>query len=132
MLEVGNIQGPLNFTESRSHFGAWCIVSAPLIIGMDITSKAKLDEMWPILANKEAIEINQLWAGHPGRFVAEGGPRFNQPWHCPGSAAHPGVCCHGEMTRDCTLTSWTAWAKVRFLLSCLLACLLACLLLSFE
>ena len=37
MLEVGvmNTQGkvaaPLNHTEARSHFGAWCIVSAPLV-----------------------------------------------------------------------------------------------------
>lgn len=82
MLEVGNFNeanSTLGFIESRSHFGGWCIVSAPLIIGMDVTDKAKLDGVWPILNNMEAIAVNQAWAGHPGRLVSEGGPNDPAP-----------------------------------------------------
>ena len=61
----------LAVTESRTHFGAWCIVSSPLTIGMDVTNKEKLDSVWDILTNKEAIEVNQAWSGSPGRLVRE-------------------------------------------------------------
>lgn len=70
MLEVGN--APLNYTQSRTHFGAWCIVSAPLDLSFDITDNALMDSMWDIISNKEAIAINQAWAGHPGRRVLGG------------------------------------------------------------
>jgi hypothetical protein len=40
MLEVGCEDGPggsldpgLSFVEARTHFGAWCIVSSPLVRG---------------------------------------------------------------------------------------------------
>ena len=35
MLEVGRVQGSLEW--NRAHFGAWCIISAPLILGIDLT-----------------------------------------------------------------------------------------------
>jgi len=69
MLEVGN--GMLSHTESRSHFGAWCVVSAPLILGFDLTSSAKVDSVWDIITNTEAIAVSQTWAGHPGRLVSQ-------------------------------------------------------------
>ena len=31
MNTQGKVAAPLNHTEARSHFGAWCIVSAPLV-----------------------------------------------------------------------------------------------------
>ena len=46
---------------------------------MDVTDKAKLDGVWPILSNTEAIAVNQAWAGHPGRLVSEGGPNDPAP-----------------------------------------------------
>ena len=51
MLEVGNFVGPTAFNESRSHFGAWAVVSAPLILGLNVSDKARLDAVWPILSN---------------------------------------------------------------------------------
>ena len=48
---------------------AWCIVSSPLILGLDLTDSAKVDAVWDIISNKEAIEVNQQWAGQPGRLV---------------------------------------------------------------
>jgi alpha-galactosidase len=68
MLEVGNIK---SFVESRSHFGGWCVVSAPLILGLDVTNSKLVDSVWDIISNHEAIAINQAWAGHPGRLVYE-------------------------------------------------------------
>ena len=124
MLEVGNFQGPTAFNESRSHFGAWAVVSAPLILGLDITDKARLDAVWPILSNKDVIDINQVWSGHPGRFVMEGGPRFTKPWHCPGAGPDSwGKCCvdgqgncspHSPdcKSAECTVASWQLWAAV--------------------
>ena len=55
--------------EWRSHFGAWCIVSSPLILSFDLANSTIMDQVWPFVANPEAIAINQVWAGHPGRQV---------------------------------------------------------------
>uniref|UniRef100_A0A7S3LNX9 Alpha-galactosidase n=1 Tax=Aplanochytrium stocchinoi TaxID=215587 RepID=A0A7S3LNX9_9STRA len=63
MLEVGI---KLSYEESRSHFGAWCIVSSPLILSHDLNDKRITDSIWDIITNTEAIEVNQAWAGHPG------------------------------------------------------------------
>merc|ERR1712190_606505 len=71
MLEVGNLHGNAAFNQSRSHYGAWCIVSSPLILGLDITDSAAVDGIWDIVSNKEAIAVNQAWAGHPGRLVRD-------------------------------------------------------------
>ena len=61
MLEVGNLA---SFNEDRSHFGAWCIVSSPLILGFDLTNADTYTRVWPIISNKEAIQVNQV-AGLP-------------------------------------------------------------------
>jgi alpha-galactosidase len=61
--------GQLAVIESRTHFGAWCIVSSPLILGLDITDSARVDSIWDIVTNREAIAVNQAWAGQPGRLV---------------------------------------------------------------
>lgn len=31
----------------------------------------KLEAVWPIISNKEAIAVNQAWAGHPGRLAMQ-------------------------------------------------------------
>ncbi len=66
MLEVGNMA---TFEEDRAHFGAWCVVSSPLILGYDLTNDNITAKIWPIISNTEAIKVNQQWAGHPGRLV---------------------------------------------------------------
>jgi alpha-galactosidase len=70
MMEVGRIDGG-DVAWSRAHFGAWCVVSAPLILGLDLTDIATLAILAPFLTNPEAIAVNQQWAGHPGRKVLE-------------------------------------------------------------
>ena len=78
MLEVGCANGPggdndpgLSYTEARTHFGAWCIVSSPLILSHDTTNNTISDEIWDIISNKEAIAVNQAWAGESGTLFAE-------------------------------------------------------------
>ena len=73
MLEVGCSHGPggdddpgLTFAEARTHFGAWCIVSSPLILSHDTNNDTISDEIWSIISNTEAIAVNQAWAGDSG------------------------------------------------------------------
>ena len=73
MLEVGMVEGPLSW--NRAHFGGWAISSSPLIIGADLTDTALLEAIVPILANPEAIKINQVRCPRaPGRCQT--------PLHC--------------------------------------------------
>lgn len=63
-----------NDAEDRTHFGAWVITSSPLILGYDLNDDSVTDRIWDIISNKEAIAINQAWAGHPGRLVKTWNP----------------------------------------------------------
>jgi len=95
MLEVGNFQGPLSAVEERTHFGAWCIVSSPLILGTDITDTSVMARVWPIVSNAEAIAVNQQWHGHPGWLVAQSG------------TFKVGIDDHGAED----VNGWQVWAK---------------------
>jgi hypothetical protein len=66
MLQVGNLQ---TFEHDRANFGAWIIISAPLYLSFDLRDPQKMDRVWPLVTNREAIQINQQYAGHPGRLV---------------------------------------------------------------
>ena len=75
MLEVGRVQEPTPgsfFTWNRAHFGAWCVVSAPLVLGLDVTNHDKVAAVVDIITNPEAIAVNQHWSGHPGGLVWSG------------------------------------------------------------
>lgn len=62
----------LSVIESRTHFGAWCIVSSPLILSHDTNNATLTDSIWPIISNTEAIAVNQAWAGYSGGPFAQG------------------------------------------------------------
>ncbi|KAG8463385.1 hypothetical protein KFE25_004896 [Diacronema lutheri] len=69
MLELGcpdGASGALSAAESRAHFGAWCVSSSPLVLSHDLRNATIADALWPLISNKEAIAINQAWAGGPG------------------------------------------------------------------
>jgi hypothetical protein len=68
MLEVGRVMGG-DYHWNRAHFGAWCVTSSPLVLGLDITNSTILGPVVDIVTNPEAIKINQEWAGHPGALV---------------------------------------------------------------
>mmetsp|Transcript_11280 Transcript_11280/g.23693 ORF Transcript_11280/g.23693 Transcript_11280/m.23693 type:complete len:434 (+) Transcript_11280:62-1363(+) len=80
MLEVGCQHGPggasdpgLSFNEAQSHFDAWAIVSSPLTLSHDVNNDTIMDIVWPIIANKEVIAVNQAWAGHSGSPFKQSG-----------------------------------------------------------
>jgi hypothetical protein len=75
MLEIAYLT---SFEWNRAHFGAWCIMSAPLVLGFDLLDAALFDSVWAIISNHEAIQVNQRWAGHPGRLV--------RSWTPPGAS----------------------------------------------
>lgn len=54
MLEVGRT---LTGEEDRTHFGMWCMMSSPLLIGCDMTQLRP--ETLGLLKNKELISIDQ-------------------------------------------------------------------------
>jgi len=73
MLEVGCQHGPggagdpgLTMAETRSHFGAWVIVSSPLTLSHDVNNDTIMDQVWPIISNKEVIAVSQSYAGFSG------------------------------------------------------------------
>ena len=98
MLEVGitntqSAEPPLSFVEARTHFGAWCIVSSPLIIGMNLSDTPTVDTYWPIVSNTEAIVINQEYSGFSGsRFYESLDTTFFSPcgWWLP-NCTYPSV-----------------------------------------
>lgn len=59
MLEVGVNRdgGKLSEQESKTHFGMWCIMNSPLLIGCDVNSISESD--LNILGNEELIAVNQ-------------------------------------------------------------------------
>jgi len=88
MLEVGVYDGKglpqkasknnehdpgLSREEMRTNYAAWAIVSSPLILSTDINNETIMDIIWPIIANREAIAINQAWAGHSGSVFKKSG-----------------------------------------------------------
>jgi hypothetical protein len=53
-----------NAAESRSHISAWAIVSSPMTLSFDLSDDAKLNAVWPVISNKEVIEISQTWVAN--------------------------------------------------------------------
>ena len=99
--------GGLSTNESRAHFGAWCVVSSPLVLSHDLSDDGQYDAAWPIISNRAALAVNQAWDGaDPGRLVQQ-------------SAATQGnlTLYHGAGC-ECVwagqaLPLWSVWAKVR-------------------
>jgi len=69
MLEVGN--GRLTPDEMYSHFSLWCLLSAPLLIGCDMSRMNELTTS--IFSNDEVIAVDQDALGRQGKRVARDG-----------------------------------------------------------
>ena len=104
MLEVGCDHGPggdldrgLSVAETRSHFGSWCIVSSPLTLSLDVNNATIMDAAWPVIANPEAIAVNQAWAGHSGGpfLTSQSGRSVPLSFGSPRGAAEAGVTLEG-------------------------------------
>jgi len=87
----------LNATEWQTHFSAWAINSAPLVLGMDLTDPQAVDAAWPVIANPEVIAVNQQWAGDTGRLVSQSSSTVAAP-----------NCGHGT---PCQIPRWLVYAK---------------------
>jgi hypothetical protein len=72
MLEVGRLS---TYALNRAHFGAWCIVSSPLYLGLDLRQVAAVRRVWDILSNKEALAVNQEYVGDAGHLVMQWTPK---------------------------------------------------------
>ncbi len=77
MLEVGN--GNLSFIENQSHFSLWCLMSAPLLAGNDLTTMSA--QTTSILTNAELIAVDQDPAGEQGSVLPN--TSTNQIWVKP-------------------------------------------------
>jgi len=49
----------ITHTMSKTHMAMWCMMNAPLMLGLDLRRVEKGDELWNIIANKELISLNQ-------------------------------------------------------------------------
>lgn len=70
MLEIGRGLSP---EEERTHFGLWCMMNSPLLIGCDLTSIPQ--QSLAILKNRNLIAINQDSLGeqaYPIKHIGEG------------------------------------------------------------
>lgn len=105
MLEVGVSPGlhkgevALTFPEARAHFGAWAIVSSPLVLGLDVRDDAVMDAVWPIISNKEAIAVNQAYAGSSGTRIAFSSTNVTFPF------------CGSQYSTGCAAPSWEVFSK---------------------
>ena len=107
MLEVGVSQmparGSLNFltpSETRTHFAAWCIVSSPLTLSHDLTNKTTMDAVWPIITNREALAVNDAWAGDAGTLVKKSDEMV------------PFTNCAWGFNRNCEHAATMVWKKM--------------------
>jgi alpha-galactosidase len=119
MLEVGCAHGPggesdpgLSFVEARTHFGAWCIVSSPLILSHDTNNDTISDEIWPIISNTEAISVNQAWAGDSGSLFASSDSliQLRVPISARSQSDNKGLRGVQEYRTEST-SSWQQWSK---------------------
>lgn len=53
--------------EARAHFSLWCVTSSPLYLGMKLPNITASD--LAIISNKDAIMVNQAWAGYAGDML---------------------------------------------------------------
>eukprot|EP01050_Picozoa_sp_SAG11_P009487 SAG11_NODE_893_length_6661_cov_7.017220_2_plen_349_part_00 len=49
----------LNPVEWQTHFSAWAINSAPLILGMDLRDPTALGAVWSVIANPEVLRVRR-------------------------------------------------------------------------
>lgn len=105
MLEIGN--GGMTNDEYRTHMSLWCILAAPLLAGNDLRSMSK--ETLEILANREAIAVDQDKLGKQGYRIAKDGT--NEVWAKPlaGGAWAVGLFNRGTDTSKITVR----WADLK-------------------
>ena len=67
MLMIG-MEG-LNPAQNRTHMAMWCMMNAPLMLGLDLRRVEKGDDLDRIIANSDLIAINQDSLGKQAKRV---------------------------------------------------------------
>jgi len=109
MLMVGR----LPHVEGRTHFGAWCVTSSPLVLGFDLTDSPLLESVRSVISNQLAISVQQAWHGSPGELLLESEESFDATvWH---DVDANGNCEPNESNytkcEQYTFPVWQVWAK---------------------
>ena len=105
MLEVGVTAGlhkgevDLTHAEARAHFGAWAITSSPLVLGLDVRNASVMDGVWDIISNREAIAVNQAYAGGSGTLLAQANANITFPF------------CGSQYSSGCSVAAWQVFSK---------------------
>ena len=108
MLQVGR---GMTYEEDKSHFGMWCMLSVPLVLGHDVTTTT--DETLEIITNKELIAINQ----DPAVIMAEPVKTEAgvQTWVKPLGSENSGEKAIALLNRNAYSVSATVtWSEVGF------------------
>jgi Alpha galactosidase C-terminal beta sandwich domain/Alpha galactosidase A len=103
MLEVGVSALGMNYVEWRSHFAAWSIVSSPLILGLNVTNTSLVQQVWPIVANPEAIEVNQAYYGFSGNVFKQSTANVSL---CTDADINTSRLKAGQAAAGCDFPSW--------------------------
>lgn len=72
MMQIG--RGNFSEDEEKSHFGLWCIMNSPLMIGCDLRSIPQ--STLAIITNTEVIALNQDVLGLQAQVVKRNGKQF--------------------------------------------------------
>lgn len=57
MMVIG--MNDVTATMSKTHMTMWCMMNSPLVLGLDLRRVTKGDELYQIIANTDAIALNQ-------------------------------------------------------------------------
>ncbi len=67
MLMVG--MNGMTEIMSKTHMTMWCMMNAPLMLGLDLRRVKKGDVLWNMIANRDVIALNQDALGIPAKRV---------------------------------------------------------------
>lgn len=80
---------PLSVVEAQTHFGAWAILSSPLTLGFDLSDAEQMARHLPTIANRDALGVNQDYAGFSGSRFAQSDDDLVEFEACGWGASYP-------------------------------------------
>lgn len=92
----------LGEAEARAQMALWCVMSSPLVHGLDVRNVTERARWGPILVHPRALAINEAWAGEAGRVVAR------SPANWTGTIPIGSYC---ESSRRVSLPLWGVFGK---------------------
>jgi len=101
---------------NRAHMAMWALVSAPLIVGLDVRpAVAPAPELLALITHPVLLRINEAWAGAAGDFVRSGdGPSANytELWAKPLAAGEAAVAVLGRAEDGPPSSLRFTWAEI--------------------